>query len=147
MHSMTRTMNPRPASVGRRSRRHAGGFVMLEALIGGLIFAIGVLGVVSLQAAMARAQTGGKFRGDAVYLADEMAGLLWSDRTNLNSYNAAQCSAYPRCSDWAAKVGSELPGGTPTVVVAPATGIATVSISWTTRSGTQTYATQIAVTP
>lgn len=129
-----------------RARRNAGGFVMLEALVGSLIFAIGVLGIVALQASMMQAQTGGKFRGDATYLASELVGLLWADLPNLTSYNTAQCSGYTRCSDWAAKVGRTLPGGTTTVAVNATTGVVTISISWTTRSGVQTYTTTSAVT-
>ena len=131
----------------RPDARSARGFVMLEALVGGLIFAVGVLGVVALQASMTQAQTVGKSRADAIYLADELVGLLWSDLPNLNSYNSAQCSGYARCSDWSDKVGRALPGGTPAVAVNATTGVATISIAWSTRSGTQTYATTTAVTP
>ena len=130
----------------RRGRRSAGGFVMLEALVGGLIFAIGVLGVVSLQASMTQAQTVGQFRGDATYLASELVGLLWADQPNLVRYDSAQCSGYPRCDDWAAKVGRTLPGGTTSVAVDAGTGVVTISISWSTRSGVQTYRTSSAVT-
>ena len=135
------------AAPARRTARGTRGFVMLEALVGGLIFAVGVLGVVALQASMTQAQTVGKSRADAIYLADELVGLLWSDLPNLNSYNSAQCSGYARCSDWSDKVARALPGGTPTVTVNASTGVTTIAIAWSTRSGTQTYATTTAVTP
>jgi type IV pilus assembly protein PilV len=144
---MTPSKRFKKAACARRAVRGVQGFVMLEALVGGLIFAVGVLGVVALQASMTQAQTVGKSRGDATYLASELVGLLWSDLPNLASYNTAQCSSYARCSDWSDKVGRTLPGGTPTVAVNATTGVATISIAWATRSGTQTYATTTAVTP
>jgi len=101
--------------------------------------------IVGLQSAMTQAQTVGKFRGDATYLASELVGVLWADLPNLNNYNTAQCSSYARCSEWAAKVARSLPGGTATVAVNATTGVVTISISWATRSGVQTYSTSSAV--
>lgn len=146
---MARPMTPRPARPTQRRPagrlRTARGFVMLEALVAGLIFAIGVLAIVGLQSAMTQAQTVGKFRGDATYLASELVGVLWADLPNLNNYNTAQCSGYTRCSEWAAKVARSLPGGAATVAVNATTGVVTISISWATRSGVQTYSTSSAV--
>lgn len=130
-----------------RLRSPARGVVLIEALVAGLIFAVGVLGVVALQASMTQAQSVGKFRADAIYLADELVGQLWADLPNRASYASGTCSGYPRCSDWSAKVGRMLPGGTSTVAVNAATGVVTISIAWATRTGTQTYATATAVLP
>jgi type IV pilus assembly protein PilV len=138
-------MTHRPISPRRSARRR--GFVMLEALVGATVFAIGVLGVVALQASMTQAQSVGKLRGDAIYLADELVGLLWADLPSRASYTTANCSGYARCADWSAKLARTLPGGTSTVAVNTTTGVVSVSISWTTRAGTQTYATSTAVTP
>lgn len=118
---------------------------MLEALVAALIFAIGALGMVGLQASMTRVQTVDKFRGDATYLASELVGLLWADLPNLNSYDTVSCGGYTRCSDWSGKVARALPGGTSSVAVNALTGVVTISISWTTRSGVQTYTTTSAV--
>jgi type IV pilus assembly protein PilV len=131
----------------RRSAAAPGrGFVMLEALVGGLIFAIGVLGVVALQASMTQSQTIGKFRGDAVYLADELVGLIWSDSAaNMASYATASCGSYTRCNDWKTKVANELPSGAPTVTVNTGTGQVDVTITWATRSGNQSYSTTTSI--
>ena len=120
---------------------------MLEALVGGLIFSIGVLGLISLQAKMTQTQTISKFRGDAIYLSDELFGLLWSDRAGMANYASANCALYARCADWTAKVARALPGGTTAVAVDPGAGAVTVSITWTTRSGNQSYSTSTSVTP
>jgi type IV pilus assembly protein PilV len=137
---------PRPRSRPHQSRcRRERGFAMLEALVGGLVFAIGVLGVVALQASMTQAQTTGQFRGDATYLSSELVGLLWADVPNLARYDSSLCAAYVRCDDWADKVARLLPGATTTVAVNAATGVVSITISWTTRSGVQRHTTTTAV--
>lgn len=123
----------------------ARGFVMLEALIAAVVFAIGVLGLVSLQASMTQQQTLGKFRGDAIYLADELHGLLWSDLANVTQYTTANCAGYPRCNDWLNKVGRALPAAVPAVAANGATF--TITIGWTTQSATQNYTTSTVIQP
>ena len=143
---MKHHLSPRAGcALQRRSTRYSAGFVMLEALVGGLIFAVAVLGLVGLQASMTQTQTSSQFRAEATYLASELIGLLWADVPGLNNYNTAQCAAYARCNDWAAKVTRTLPGATSAVAVDATTGVVTISISWATRSGTQTYTTSSAV--
>lgn len=123
--------------------------MLLEVLVASLIFAIGVLGLVSLQTSMARAQTVSKFRGDAMFLANDLVGHLWGESpTNRAQYNTAQCGSFTRCSDWLAKVASTLPGGVAAVavvtdasVLGASSSAVTISVSWTTRDGTQTYNT------
>lgn len=119
----------------RRAPRRRGlhGIALLEALIGILIFAFGVLGLVGLQASMTRAQTGAKIRADAASLANELAGIMWSDSAaNLASYATANCAAYARCKDWQSKVAGALPSAVTNVsIVNAATGEVLVSLNWT----------------
>jgi type IV pilus assembly protein PilV len=123
------------------------GFVMLEALVAAVIFSIGVLGLVSLQASMTQQQTLGKFRGDAIYLADELVGLLWSDLPRVTNYTTANCAGYARCNDWLGKVGRTLPGANATVAVNATTRVVDISITWVTQSATQNYTTSTVVQP
>lgn len=143
-------MSARQPSLHRRRRPavpRARGFVMLEALVAAVIFSIGVLGLVSLQASMTQSQTLSKFRGDAVYLADELVGLIWTDLPTATSYSSANCAGYTRCNDWLGKVGRALPGATANVSVNAATGLVDITISWATQSATQNYATSAKVLP
>lgn len=110
----------------------ARGIAMIEALVGIMIFAFGVLGLVGLQASMTKAQTGSKFRADASNLSSELLGVMWSDRPgSLGNYATASCAAYARCKDWNDKVGKQLPNATTTVVVNGATGEVDITIVWT----------------
>ena len=59
------------------------GVVLVEAMVAILIFSMGVLAVVGLQAAMIKNTADSKFRADASYIAQQQIGLLWSDPDNL----------------------------------------------------------------
>jgi type IV pilus assembly protein PilV len=112
-----------------------GGMAILEALVAMLIFAFGILGVVGLQGSMTREQTAAKFRTDAGYLASELVGTMWSDVSNLSSYNSGSCTGYTRCNDWVNKVAATLPGGAATVTVDTTDGDVSIVITWTMPSG------------
>ena len=55
----------------------------MEAMIAILIFSMGVLAIVGLQAAMVKNTTDSKFRADAGYIAQQRIGQLWADPDNL----------------------------------------------------------------
>ena len=54
------------------------GIVLLEALIAILIFSIGILGLVGLQAVMIKNSTDARFRSDASVIAQQRIGQIWS---------------------------------------------------------------------
>jgi type IV pilus assembly protein PilV len=147
LHTM-RTL--RAARRPRRSPRAAhSGAILIEALVGILIFAIGVLGIVGLQASMTKAQTSSKFRGDAAYLASALIGTMWADNIALNlpKYATAQCAGYNPCNDWKNKVAAALPGGTSVVAVDAANNVS-VTIQWTLpNEGSHSYTTSATLQP
>jgi type IV pilus assembly protein PilV len=61
------------------SRQQQTGAYLLEALIGILIFALGVLGIVGLQAASLRTTTDSAMRAEAVFAANQLLGQMWAD--------------------------------------------------------------------
>src|SRR2546430_16737962 len=61
------------------SRQQQTGAYLLEALIGILIFALGVLGIVGLQAASLRTTTDSAMRAEAVFAANQLIGQMWAD--------------------------------------------------------------------
>lgn len=131
---MKNTHQSRP----RRSRQ--GGAALIEALIGILIFAFGIIGLVGLQVAMARAQGAAKVRADAANLASAVIGTMWADRPNLEEYNTAKCKDHDPCKDWTSKVAASLPAATTQLTVTPATGLVDLTITWSTPAeGTHTY--------
>ena len=120
--------------------------MLIEALVALLIFAFGVLGIVGLQASMTKAQTQAKSRADASLLAQQLIGSMWTDTAaNRVRYAAASCAAYPRCNDWAVRVGTALPNGTATVIV-DALPVVEITINWTPPNEQQhSYKTSSAI--
>ncbi|OIQ96198.1 hypothetical protein GALL_218270 [mine drainage metagenome] len=118
------------------------GFMLLEALIGILIFAVGVLAVVGLQAMSIKDVADAKYRTDAALLANELISDAWVGSKDLATMQGAYASpSGSYYTTWAGDVASQLPGVTaasnaPTVAVAqadPASPTAiqmTVTVHW-----------------
>lgn len=70
----TRVHEPRAHS--RKTQR---GMMLLEVLIAVMVFSIGILGIVGLQAASIRHVNDAQYRGEAVYLASTIVGRMWTD--------------------------------------------------------------------
>ena len=112
-------------------KRKQSGVMLLEALIGILIFSIGILAMVGLQAASVKNQADAKYRADASYFANQIIGQMWGDRTNLATYAhnptpAITAAAAPTCNPtfgpsgnanvtaWTNKLANSLPGAVAT---------------------------------
>lgn len=101
-------------------RKRQSGVMLLEALIAILIFSLGVLGLVGIQASAVRASRDAQFRSDAGLLADQLIGQMRvSDRTPDALFNNFHGSALPAENAtgltkpfdvWAAQVAARLPG-------------------------------------
>lgn len=108
------------------------GVALLEALVGILIFAIGILGLVGLQASMTKAQTAGKIRSEATNLTNDLFSIIQTDhRDNMPQYASDSCAGYERCNEWLQKVKAALPAANPTVAVNNASGSVSATLSWT----------------
>lgn len=131
--------------VPRASPRHRAGFVLLEVLVALLIFAFGVLGIVGLQAAMTKAQTGAKLRGDAALLAQELIGNMWGDLPGLPNYTTSACESHGRCNDVHTKIAAVLPAGE-LEIEQREPGLVEITIRWTPPSeDPRLYRTAVAV--
>ena len=68
-------------------RRGQSGAFLLEALVGVLIFAFGILGLVGLQAVAIRNTNDLQYRGEAVAMAGAAMGRMWTmERTKLKGF-------------------------------------------------------------
>lgn len=122
-----------------RQIRPAAGFSLLECLFTLLIFSVGILALVQLQARAISQSREAKYRVDASALAGQMLGEMWvSDRSasalSARFGSAAAGSGY---TAWLTTVSSTLPGVAshpPTVTVATSAALAgstvTIQIYW-----------------
>lgn len=63
--------------------------MLLESLLAILLFSIGILTVIALQAASVRHTSETRNRLEASYAANQIIGGMWGNRSNLASYNMA----------------------------------------------------------
>jgi type IV pilus assembly protein PilV len=108
-----------------KTRSAQGGVMLLEALVAILIFSIGIIAVMGMQAASISQVTQSKFRTDASYLANQIISTMWVDQANMASYAG---SGYGGRAAWNTAVAQTLPSGVGTIVVAGRQ--VTVTINW-----------------
>lgn len=116
-----------------RMKATQGGVTLLEALLGILIFSIGILAVVGMQAIAIRTVAESKYRTDASYLANEIIGEMWVNRSNLASYEYTGGGTPPtELENWVDRVAAALPGAAdnPPEIDIDAANMVTVTIYW-----------------
>jgi type IV pilus assembly protein PilV len=107
-----------------RPRRAQGGFTLLETLVAIVIFSIGLLGVVGLQARSIQFSVDGEDRNRASLIADDIVATMWG-----NNIPSASLDATARAALAAGATGG--PYGATAVVGAPdANGVVEVSVTW-----------------
>lgn len=133
------------------SRRHAGGFSLVEALVALLVLSIGMLGIAALYVESLRSGRTALLRTQAVTLASDMADRIRANRQGRDAYQQTVTSAdtNAECSPggtgcttdalakhdkavWLGAIEAALPGATGTINVDTTTTPATYTIvvSW-----------------
>jgi type IV pilus assembly protein PilV len=130
-----------------RSARQRGS-MLIEVLVAVLIFSVGILGIVGLQASSVKASSDAKYRSEAGLLANELIGQMWaSDRTQATlqaAFNSPTSGASYQAWAWGGAGGGGnqtapaagtvlqiLPGAQsnpPLVVVAPVAAVSALSL-------------------
>lgn len=111
------------------TRRFQSGAVLLEGLISILIFSIGILALVGLQAASMKNTTQSKLRIDASLVANQRLGEIWVDIPNMASYTEDDTDV------------ASLPNGKRTTVVNGDQVTVTVTWQMPGSAETQTFVT------
>jgi len=102
------------------------GSVLLEGLIAILIFSMGILAIVGLQAAAIKTVADSQYRMEASFLANRLVAEMWSDTANINNFEYPG-GGDPALTDWIDDVEATLPGA--------ATNAPTVTITGDAASG------------
>jgi type IV pilus assembly protein PilV len=126
--------------------------MLLEALIGILIFSLGILAMVSMQAVGIKLATDSRDRAEASNLASQLVGEMWLDRAALASYTYPGGTA-PALATWIAQVNAALPdaAANPPIVTVGASPLGaavgtqtTVTLRW--KSPTEATVHQLVMT-
>jgi type IV pilus assembly protein PilV len=114
--------------------RGQSGAMMLEALIGILIFSTGILALVGMQALSVKYVADAKYRADASFLANQIIADMWVQRPALASYNYIGSGTVPAQIDgWVTSVRDALPGAAtnlPIITADATTGQVAVTVRW-----------------
>lgn len=139
----------RSGTVSRRAREQ--GFTLIEVLVSVLVFSVGVLGMVGLQATAVRLATDAQQRAEATFLADQLlARMLIADPATAASFahhpdGTTRCaptgpaSSNAAVTEWLADVTATFPRASAdeqqiTVSAAPANEV-TVRLCWRNTEG------------
>jgi type IV pilus assembly protein PilV len=111
--------------------------MLLEALIAILIFSIGILAVVGLQAVSIKNVTDSKHRTEAAFLANNLLSQMWTDAGNIASYAYPGSGGVPtRLTGWVGQVNTRLPAATAVPPIVTITGASaagatvTIQVRW-----------------
>lgn len=102
------------------------GVVLIEALIAILIFSMGILALVGLQAAMIKNTTENKFRADASFIAQETLGRVWTEADHANLANFIDT--------YQVNITDRLPGGAVNLTLGNR-GLVTARVTWQSPGG------------
>jgi type IV pilus assembly protein PilV len=106
-----------------QGRASEGGFLLIEVMVAILIFSIGILAVVGLQAVMVKNSTDARYRAVASYLAEQRIGEI---RTYVGNPTQTNIAAF---LENATDISGLLPAGTRTVTQ-PVAGRIQVTVTW-----------------
>lgn len=145
-------------------RKQQSGVMLLEALIAILIFSLGILGIVGMQASAVKASRDSKYRSEASLLVNELIGEMRTGQregvtlqTNFQGDGpGATVSDGPIYTAWAARVGTMLPGtvANPPIVTVTTLGVVgpprtssvvSITVRWKTPNETSVHRYQTVV--
>ena len=122
------------------SRRQMG-FMLLEAMISILIFSMGVIALMGLQAVSMQNNIQSKYRTDASFLANQIVGQMWTDKTNFPQYGDPTPPG--AVVVWKSQVANTLPNGLGSITIGNG-NIATVIVAWQAPGSSQHRFVEIA---
>ena len=121
----------------RNTARRQQGMMLIEALVGILIFSFGILAMMGLQAISIKNTIEAKYRTEASFVANKIIGEMWTECgktcTTLSTYDTTSGTS-PNMVAWRNEVAALLPGvvvgGTNSPTIQVAGNTVTVTVYW-----------------
>ena len=86
------------------------GVVLIEALLGILIFSIGILALIGMQSVAVKNTTDARYRAEAAFLGNAILSQMRLDMANVTLYPDSNAGTYAPRTAWRTQVESLLPG-------------------------------------
>jgi type IV pilus assembly protein PilV len=118
--------------------RRQQGMALIEAIVAAVLLAVGLLGVIGMQARSMSALADTGMRAEATIAADKLLGMMAVDLPNAAAYAlAAGATPTPRLQPWVDDTRARIPNAQVVIAVTPVTGRTRVevTISWTRKTG------------
>ena len=103
--------------------RKQAGVVLIEALLGILIFSIGILALIGMQSVAVKNTIDARYRTEAAYLANSILSQIRLDMANITLYPDSNTANYVPRATWRNQVEATLPG----IKIASAQRVPTIS--------------------
>lgn len=123
--------------------------MLIEALVGILIFSIGILALLGMQGLAIKTTTDTRYRSEAAFLVNQITSQMWVDTANIGLYTTA---GYAPRDNWVTTVAATLPGinvaggvRVPTITAAAGNQY-TVTVQWLQPGESQTRQLQMTYT-
>jgi type IV pilus assembly protein PilV len=126
-----------------RLARAQRGMALLECLMALLIFSVGLLGLLGLEARVMNTSTNSENRNRAAMLAGEVASQMWLNNT-VDPTNGAIIAAAANASN---QTLGGLPGGVVTVTQIGTTNAANITVTWQEVTGPASTLTTRVILP
>ena len=132
------------------ARANAAGFLLIEALVALLLFSLGVLGMVALQARASQESLSSEYRAKAALLANELVTTMWANlSTDCATTLSSQLTVWKTTVATSEADGGLLPNATGACAYSSTTGVATITVTWKPVSAKSTdtsnsYVTKVA---
>ena len=94
----------------RRDLQGQSGVVLIEALLGILIFSIGILALIGMQSVAVKNTVDARYRTEAAYLASSVVSQVRLDMANITLYPDSNTGSYAPRTTWRNQVEATLPG-------------------------------------
>jgi len=94
----------------RRDLQGQSGVVLIEALLGILIFSIGILALIGMQSVAVKNTVDARYRTEAAYLASSVVSQMRLDMANITLYPDTNTGSYAPRTTWRNQVEATLPG-------------------------------------
>ena len=129
----------KPASLFRTRAQQ--GFALVESLVAVALLAIGLIGMLGLQARSLAALEDSAMRTEATLAAESLLGIMATDQANLAAYAVAEGAApSAQLRPWHTATIARIPSATIGVTVTPGAAAAgtrvDIRIAWTRKAGT-----------
>ena len=131
-----------PAPMTTPGYRPQQGAILLEGLIAILLFSMGILAIVGLQATAIKTVADSQYRLQASFLANRLVAEMWANTTSISSYAVPGGAD---ADDWVQEIGNTLPGTEKNAPSVKITGNATdgyevtISVNWQAPAETEPH--------